>query len=84
MTPSRPPPEGPGPVPSPCTSICTIDQVTGFCAGCFRTLDEVAAWSVFDDAEKRAVWAALPGRRAACAHPAVPNRASRNGTDGQR
>ena len=84
MKPSTAPPEGQGPVPSPCNSICTIDQVTGFCAGCFRTLDEIATWSVFDDAEKRAVWAVLPARRAASALPAVANRVSRNGTDGQR
>jgi uncharacterized protein len=84
MMPSSAPPEGQGPVPSPCNSICTIDQVTGFCAGCFRTLDEIAAWSVFDDAEKRAVWAVLPARRAASALPAVANRVPRNGTDGQR
>ena len=84
MTPTSPPPEGQGPVPSPCNSICTIDQVTGFCAGCFRTLDEVAAWSVLDDREKRAVWAALPGRRAASAVGSEADRASRTGTDGQR
>ena len=37
----------------------------GLCAGCFRTLDEIAAWSVLDAAGKRAVLAALPARRAA-------------------
>jgi predicted Fe-S protein YdhL (DUF1289 family) len=36
----------------------------GVCAGCFRTLDEIAAWSLLDDAEKRAVIATLPARRA--------------------
>jgi predicted Fe-S protein YdhL (DUF1289 family) len=78
MTPTRPPPEGVSPVPSPCNSICTIDQVTGFCAGCFRTIDEVALWSVLDDADKRAVWAALARRRAEA------NATPRTGTDGQR
>jgi uncharacterized protein len=52
-----------GPVPSPCTSVCTIDQVTGFCAGCLRTLDEIALWSVLEDDDKRAVWAALKERQ---------------------
>jgi predicted Fe-S protein YdhL (DUF1289 family) len=84
VTPTSPPPEGTGPVPSPCNSICTIDQVTGFCAGCFRTLDEVAAWSVLDDREKRAVWSALPGRRAACESRHGADGAPRTGTDGQR
>ncbi len=72
-------------VPSPCISICAIDQVTGLCAGCLRTLDEIAAWSVLDDDEKRAVWAALPQRRAATASGAQDNGndAQANGNDAQ-
>ena len=54
-------------VPSPCTSVCTMDAVTGLCAGCYRTLDEIAVWSVLDNDEKCAVWQALAQRRAA--HP---------------
>jgi predicted Fe-S protein YdhL (DUF1289 family) len=53
-------------VRSPCTSVCRIDSATGLCAGCLRTLDEIAAWSVLDAADRRAVLAALPSRRAAC------------------
>jgi predicted Fe-S protein YdhL (DUF1289 family) len=60
---SRPIPAG-GEVPSPCISVCEIIPGTGLCAGCFRTLDEIAAWSVLDAADKRAVLAALPARRA--------------------
>jgi predicted Fe-S protein YdhL (DUF1289 family) len=72
-----------GTVPSPCTSVCTIDQVTGYCAGCFRTLDEIAMWSVLDDADKRAVWSELRSRRAA--HPGLkPGVATGTGTDGDR
>lgn len=50
-------------VPSPCISVCQIDQASGLCAGCLRTLDEIAAWSLLDDAQKRAVLDALPARR---------------------
>ena len=78
MNPASPPPEGS--VPSPCNSICTIDQVSGCCAGCFRTLDEIAMWSVLDDAEKRAVWRALALRRAA----AEGNPRAWTGTDAKR
>jgi predicted Fe-S protein YdhL (DUF1289 family) len=53
------------PVPSPCTSVCKIDDATGLCAGCLRTLDEIAAWSVLDDAQRRAVWDAIAARREA-------------------
>jgi predicted Fe-S protein YdhL (DUF1289 family) len=50
-------------VASPCVSVCRIDEASGLCVGCLRTLDEIAAWSVMDDDAKRAVLAALPGRR---------------------
>jgi predicted Fe-S protein YdhL (DUF1289 family) len=52
-------------VPSPCISVCEVVPGTAVCAGCFRTLDEIALWSVLDAHDKRAVLAALPARRAA-------------------
>jgi len=55
-------------VASPCTSVCTIDQASGLCAGCFRTLDEIAGWIRLSDEEKRAVLSALPARRALAGH----------------
>jgi predicted Fe-S protein YdhL (DUF1289 family) len=64
-----------GPVPSPCISVCVIDERTGLCTGCQRTLDEIAAWSVLDDAERRAVWTRIGLRRAAInAALAPPNK----------
>ncbi len=53
------------PVPSPCINICQMDGQTGWCAGCMRTLDEVATWSRLAEDAKRAVWAQLPLRRVA-------------------
>lgn len=50
------------PVPSPCINVCRIDTVTGQCAGCLRTLDEIAGWARLDAAAKRDIWAALPAR----------------------
>lgn len=41
-----------------------MDPASGFCAGCFRTLDEIAAWGALSDVEKRAVLSQLPQRRA--------------------
>ena len=52
------------PVASPCTSVCRMDARTGWCEGCLRTLDEIAAWSQLDDPQKRAVWITLEQRRA--------------------
>ncbi|HJV60109.1 MAG TPA: DUF1289 domain-containing protein [Albitalea sp.] len=51
------------PVPSPCTSVCRMSAATGLCEGCFRTIDEIAAWSRMDDEDKRAVWRLLDERR---------------------
>ncbi len=51
-------------IPSPCTSVCRIDEATGWCAGCLRTLDEIAAWSVLSDEDKRTVLRKLGRRRA--------------------
>ena len=50
-------------VPSHCTSVCRIDPASGLCAGCLRTLEEIARWSAMDDAERRAVLAALSARK---------------------
>jgi len=51
-------------VPSPCISVCVIDEPTGLCAGCYRTLDEIAGWIDLSAAERRAVVAKLASRRA--------------------
>ena len=45
--------------PSPCINVCRIDDATGLCVGCLRTLSEIAAWSVLSDNERRDVWARL-------------------------
>ena len=52
-----------GDVPSPCNSVCRMNPDSGLCEGCLRTLDEIAAWSVMSDGEKRAVLAQLTARR---------------------
>jgi uncharacterized protein len=51
-------------VPSPCTSVCRMDERTGWCEGCARTLDEIAAWSSMSDDEKTVVWDELASRQA--------------------
>ncbi len=53
-----------GAVPSPCINVCQIDIDTGFCQGCWRTLDEIACWGDADDAQQRALWRQLVQRSA--------------------
>jgi uncharacterized protein len=50
-------------VASPCVSVCRMDEASGLCQGCLRTLDEIAVWSLLDDAEKLSIIALLPRRR---------------------
>ncbi|QNA86984.1 DUF1289 domain-containing protein [Sphingomonas sp. So64.6b] len=49
-------------IESPCINICEIDDVTGLCAGCARTIDEIAGWTSGSAEWRDAVMAALPGR----------------------
>ncbi|WP_114809420.1 DUF1289 domain-containing protein [Paraburkholderia kururiensis] len=58
------PPQDRTPVPSPCINVCKMSAATGWCEGCLRTIDEIAGWSSFDDAAKRAVWDAIERRHA--------------------
>jgi predicted Fe-S protein YdhL (DUF1289 family) len=55
-------------IASPCIKVCVLDEASGLCRGCHRTLEEIAHWSTLSDAERAAVIAALPARvrRAAC------------------
>jgi uncharacterized protein len=48
---------------SPCIRICVIDTHSGLCAGCGRTLAEIAAWSTLTPAERRTIMSRLPERR---------------------
>lgn len=47
---------GSAPVPSPCISVCRMDDRSGLCLGCFRTIDEIVAWGRQGDRERRLVW----------------------------
>jgi len=36
-----------------------MDRATGWCKGCYRTIDEIIVWSQADDAAKQAIWQQL-------------------------
>jgi predicted Fe-S protein YdhL (DUF1289 family) len=50
-------------ISSPCNSVCRIDERSGWCLGCYRTLDEIARWSAMSAAIKRTLCTELPARR---------------------
>ena len=52
-------------VPSPCITVCQIDDKTGFCLGCFRNVDEIREWPILTADEKKQVLEAIDARKAA-------------------
>ena len=50
-------------VPSPCIGVCFIDQPSGLCRGCYRTLEEISSWLEMTPEQKIATLEALPDRK---------------------
>ena len=50
-------------IETPCIGICNLDQASGLCQGCGRTLGEITGWAGFTAAERRRIMAELEGRR---------------------
>ncbi len=51
-----------GAVDTPCIRICLLHPEAGLCIGCYRTADEIAAWSSLTRAARLALMATLPAR----------------------
>ena len=47
---------------SPCIKLCVLDPQSGYCIGCGRTGDEIAAWITMTDVERDAIMAGLGDR----------------------
>jgi predicted Fe-S protein YdhL (DUF1289 family) len=56
-------------VKSPCVEVCRMDPAKDVCAGCYRTLDEIARWRDMPDTERSAVLEAIAARRVADKFP---------------
>lgn len=50
------------PYDSPCVRGCVIDDLTKFCVGCARTLDEICYWTRYTPDERRVILEQLPLR----------------------
>jgi predicted Fe-S protein YdhL (DUF1289 family) len=59
---------------TPCVDICVIDAATGLCAGCGRTLAEIASWSSLTDAERHRIMDRLTVRPDRAPSPAAGRR----------
>ncbi|HJZ43192.1 MAG TPA: DUF1289 domain-containing protein [Hyphomicrobiaceae bacterium] len=48
---------------SPCINVCVIDADTRLCAGCGRSIEEIAGWAAMTDGERQHIMRDLPQRR---------------------
>ena len=58
-------------IPSPCISVCRMNQDRSYCEGCFRSIPEIRAWASANAAQRLAIWAQL-AQRAGIAFPPEP------------
>jgi predicted Fe-S protein YdhL (DUF1289 family) len=50
-------------IESPCNRICTMDERTGWCLGCWRTIEEIMEWGPARDERKREILRELEERK---------------------
>ena len=49
-------------IDSPCVKLCVIHPEERLCVGCYRSIEEISAWSRMTPAARAAVLADLPER----------------------
>lgn len=48
---------------TPCINVCVVDDASGLCIGCRRSLAEIAAWATLSAAERSRIIVAVRDRR---------------------
>jgi uncharacterized protein len=51
-------------IQSPCIGVCSMDDLTGLCQGCYRTMAEIEQWWDLDNTAKQAIVTAASAREA--------------------
>lgn len=49
-------------IESPCIKVCVIHPQERICTGCYRSIEEIGAWSQLSAKARRAVMEDLPSR----------------------
>lgn len=49
---------------SPCIEVCRLNERTGLCEGCWRSLDEISAWRGASEEDRRLILQRIADRRA--------------------
>ena len=65
------------PMESPCIRLCVVHPEARLCMGCYRSVEEITAWSRMTTEARRAVMAELPARAPLLAPRRRGGRASR-------
>ncbi|SPF80906.1 DUF1289 domain-containing protein [Pseudoprimorskyibacter insulae] len=50
-------------VESPCVKLCVVHPEARICTGCYRSIDEITAWSRMTPEVRRQIMADLPSRK---------------------
>jgi predicted Fe-S protein YdhL (DUF1289 family) len=70
-------------IETPCEKICILDQPSGLCRGCGRSLAEIERWTAYSKDERTRIMAELPRRldaiNAPMNAPCQPSPVSRQG-----
>ena len=65
-------------IPSPCIAVCQIDDGTGCCIGCFRSIEEIRDWPIMTAEQKTEALGKIAQRKAF-----APRHSGRSTTDSQ-
>lgn len=50
-------------IQSPCIGVCSMDDASGFCYGCYRTIEEIKGWWDMSLADQKKLLAVLEQRQ---------------------
>ncbi|TGK11661.1 DUF1289 domain-containing protein [Leptospira fletcheri] len=56
-------------VRSPCIKVCEMNPETGYCQGCFRTIEEIGMWTAYTEEERKRIRSELLDRKSAALLP---------------
>jgi predicted Fe-S protein YdhL (DUF1289 family) len=54
---------------TPCNKVCVIDEESGLCKGCLRTLEEIGRWGQMSESEREEIFSRLEKRKQQQAAP---------------
>ena len=49
-------------IDSPCVKLCSIHPIERICVGCYRSMEEIGAWSSLSSEVRLEIMAKLPSR----------------------